>query len=121
MSRSILLPIFGLMGIILYGTTRASRPPEPEAGAYETGPEIIEMEPSQPLQRAAPPPPPAAPRLQSDVEAERLALEAELRDATARRLREQGLDSTAAADPSPRPEASDAETGYVPAPLTPTQ
>lgn len=73
MSRSILLPLLGLVGIILYGTTQAARPP------YETETRV-EMDAPPPIRQpaAARPParrtpassPPPAPRLRSEVEAE---------------------------------------------------
>ena len=124
MTRSILIPILGLMGIVLYGTTRASRPPSLDgadrAGVSRSG--YVEMEPSQPLQRVEPQQaPPPAPRLQSDVEAEEAR--AALLEATARRLREQAADSAAAASaqaaPAPLAPAPGEPPDYVPAPITP--
>ena len=125
MPRSILIPILGLMGIVLYGSTQASRPPSLEGSGPELPSEYVEMEPSRPLQRVerqAPPPP--APRLPSEVEAE--AARAALLEATERRLREQAADSAAGAlspaatPPAPAPSPTE-PPGYVPARITPEQ
>ncbi len=63
------VPILFLMGIILYGTTQASKPPVASGQPGEAAQAgYTEMEPSPPLQRVEPPPP--APRLQSELEAE---------------------------------------------------
>ena len=73
MSRSLLLPMLALAGIILYGTTQAARPdlPPPSTPVVD-GPTYEEMvlSPTEPEAPTRPPPPPPAPRLQSEVEAE---------------------------------------------------
>ena len=132
MARPIIFPVLGLMGVILYGTTRATRPP-----SLDDGPPVEAVAPDDGWSedredRAPPPAPPPAPRLKSDVEAEEAR--AALLEATARRRRAQGLDSTGAAPPpaatatapppaSPPPAATPAPEppGYVPAPITPAQ
>lgn len=79
MSRSIILPLLALGGIILYGTTRAAGPAPDfvpvQDPATADGLVILDEEP--PLTRLDPQPaprrstaPPPAPRLRSDVVAE---------------------------------------------------
>ena len=68
MSRSILLPVFALMGIVLYGTTRAARPAADLPDPSGTRVEIADPSPEGPSYQAPPPPP--APRLRSEIEAE---------------------------------------------------
>lgn len=75
MSRSLLLPLLALGGVILYGTTQASKPvPEPVptvelgSGRVDLGPDGS-VGPAGAMRRADPPPPPA-PRLRSDEETE---------------------------------------------------
>jgi type IV secretory pathway VirB10-like protein len=70
-SRSLILPIIGLAGIILYGTTQAALPTADEVSQAQAS-----ARPAPPPPRAqaeAPPPPPPAPRLRSVVEAEEAA------------------------------------------------
>ena len=79
MSRSILLPLLALGGIILYGTTRAAGPapdfaPVEEPSAVDG---LVVLDEDPPLTRLDPQPgsrrstaPPPAPRLRSEVVAE---------------------------------------------------
>ena len=69
MSRSTILPILGLAGIVLFSVNRAGAPPPvPDDPFYTDGFSESYAEP-QPVAAEEPPPPPA-PRLKSDVEAE---------------------------------------------------
>ncbi len=68
MSRSILLPLLGLSGIILFGTIRAGRPdPAPSTPAPGAAPVVYDATPQ--AYESMPPPPPG-PRLRSEVMAE---------------------------------------------------
>ena len=72
MSRSIVLPVLGLLAVVIFGLTRArpldAGPAEPSE-SYEWD---VPTEPP-PAPPAPPPPPPPAPRLRSDIEAEERA------------------------------------------------
>ena len=104
------------MGIVLYGTTRASKPPSFQDGYGQvevTRSGYTEMEPSQPLQRVEPQAPPAAPRLQSTVEAEEEAR----RQAESERAAQARTDSIAQERTPPAADSPD--SGYIPAPIVP--
>lgn len=106
-SRSMFLPILGLMGIILFGTMRATRPASPEDEMAEFAPAEM-YTPAPAVPRAQAPPPPPAPRLKS-VEEEEARQDAEAALAAARtRL--------ARADSIPR---TPTDSSYVPAPIVP--
>ena len=79
MSRSILLPLLALGGIILYGTTRAAGPapdfgPAEEPSAVDglvvldEDPPLTRLDPHRDSRQSTAPPP--APRLRSDLVAE---------------------------------------------------
>ena len=106
MSRSVLLPVLGLVGIVLYGTTRAGQPDPSEIVGMGRTPAVHGFAPSMSRPPPeAPPAPPPAPRLRSDVEAEeRAAVLADTAagapaDTTRAGLSESGLEASGAETP----------------------
>ena len=75
MSRNVVLPLLGLIGIVFFSLNRLARPVDVEGG----GPAVLEAvrEAEPPPERAFMATPPPAPKLASALEAESAALEAE--------------------------------------------
>lgn len=73
MPRSLFLPILGLVGIVVLGTTRAGQPDPVEIVGMANASAVHDTRPEPQPVEVAPPPPPPAPRLRSEIEAEERA------------------------------------------------